>query len=97
MTSAATNHGPAASNQPHGLEVIRMATTPSHPKRSTASALAAALAVLCLIVAAAAPAGTTTPALTLGPVSVANGAATVSGNVGTNPDGSVVAATTASR
>jgi hypothetical protein len=63
-----------------------------HRRRRVVAAFAAALSVLCLVVAGTAPADTTAPALTLGPVSVANGTATIAGNVGSNPDGSVVAA-----
>ncbi len=69
-----------------------MATTSPASRRRLTIALAAAVAALCLVVTATAPADTAAPALTLGPVSVANGTATVAGNVGNDPDGSIVAA-----
>jgi hypothetical protein len=69
-----------------------MATDSPHRRRRIVGAFAAAVAVLCLVVAATAPAETTAPVLTLGPVSVTNGTATIAGNVGGSPDGSVVAA-----
>jgi hypothetical protein len=69
-----------------------MATHSPQRLGGLAITLAAALAVLCLVVASAAPADTAAPALTLGPVNVANGTATLAGNVGNDPDATIVAA-----
>lgn len=69
-----------------------MSTTAPHRRRMIAVAFAAVAAAVSLMLAGTAPAGTAAPILTLGPVNVANGTATIAGSVGGSPDGSVVAA-----